>query len=63
MKRLSYLLLAACFCLPVVGCGGGADSTPAPEASTPAATTEEGSDAKADAAGGSDAKESDSAAE
>lgn len=40
MRRFSYLLLAACLCLPVVGCGGEAADTPA--ATPPASDTDAG---------------------
>lgn len=50
MRQTGYLLLAACLCLPLVGCGGEAADAPAatpPASDTDAAagsgTAEEGS--------------------
>ncbi|MEM8946705.1 MAG: hypothetical protein AAGD11_16145 [Planctomycetota bacterium] len=40
MRRLGYLLLATCFCLPIAGCGGDA----APTATDTPPTSEESSD-------------------
>lgn len=60
MKRMSFLMLAACFCLPAVGCGGDAATTPAPEATAPA-TTE--NDLMDEEAAGSDAKTTDTDAD
>lgn len=48
MRRFSYFLLAACLCLPLVGCSGDA-AAPADDAPT----TSEGGDSD-DAAAGSD---------
>jgi len=62
-SQLSFLLLAACLCLPAVGCGGDAATTDTPassEAGDESATAvEEGSAAVADAevSEDSDAKE------
>lgn len=58
MRQLSFLFLAACLCISVVGCGGDAATTDAP--ATPAAddgSAAAGSEAKEDAAAGSEAKE------
>ena len=55
MKRFSYLLLAACFCLPLVGCGGDAA---APAADAPAA----GGDAASEGEGSGTAAEDGNAA-
>ena len=41
MRQFSYLLLAACLCLPVVGCGG--EAADAPAATPPATDTDAGS--------------------
>ncbi len=58
MRQFSFLFVAACLCLPVVGCGGDAATSDAP--ATPAAddgSASAGSDGKEADAGGSDAKE------
>ena len=57
MRHFSFLLLAACLCFSVTGCGGDAATTNAPVVSAPAGGSEEpGSDAKEGEAG-SEAKE------
>ena len=65
MRRFSYLLLAACLCLPLVGCGGDAATTETPAAPAAEAggeaTEEAGSEAKEEA--GSEAKEEGSGTE
>lgn len=61
MRRLSYLFLAACFCLPLVGCGGEAEkaapAAPATEEGAEEGSAAAGSEAKEEAAAGSEAKE------
>ena len=40
MRQTGYLLLAACLCLPLVGCGG--EAADAPAATPPASDTDAG---------------------
>lgn len=56
MRRFSYFLLAACLCLPLVGCGdkaadsGDSGAAASEEGDAGSGTEEDGSEAKDDAA-------------
>ena len=57
MRRVTYLFLALCLCLPIIGCGGdAATTTPAAPSTGDDGAADAGSGEKADGAG-SEAKE------